>query len=71
MPGEQATVVRPIFRRGDRVLVRTSFGYFDVVVQWYEIKEGKLWLCGEGPGFGGVFPVTDVIRRISPHQPWG
>ena len=55
MPGEQGKAeVRPIYRKGDRVLVELPFGYCDVIVEGCEVEGGRLRLygvCGALPFF--------------------
>jgi hypothetical protein len=68
MPGEQAAEVRSIYRKGDRVIVKIEFGFCEIVVQRYEIKEGRLWLYGECQGIAILFPATKVIYRLTQYQ---
>lgn len=69
MPGEHGKAeVRPIYRRGDRVLVELSSGYYDLVIQSSEIIDGELWLYGAGPGFVKTFPAGCIVRRLAPGE---
>jgi hypothetical protein len=63
--------VRPIYRKGDRVLVKLPFGYCEVVVQSYEIRGGVMWLHGLGPGSLVAFPVKKVRYRLAPYHTLG
>jgi hypothetical protein len=73
MPADHGTraEVRPIYRRGDRVLVKLPFGYCEVVIQSYEMRLGALWLNGFGPGSLVSFPMKKVRYRLSPHHVLG
>lgn len=70
MPAAKGTLadVRPIYRMGDRVLVKLPFGYCEVVIQSYEVRDGALWLHGLGPGALVSFPMKKVRYRLSPHH---
>lgn len=63
--------VRPIFRRGDRVLVKLPFGYCEVVIQGYEVRGGALWINELGPGSLVSFPMKKVRYRLSPYHVLG
>lgn len=63
--------VRPIFRRGDRVLVKVPFGYCEMVVQGFETRGGSLWLYGLVWGFLVSFPIKRVRRRLAPYHVLG
>jgi hypothetical protein len=60
--------VRPIYRKGDRVLVELPFGYCDVVVEGSEIKDGRVWLYGACGSLGVRFTPKAVVRRLARHQ---
>lgn len=60
--------VRPIYRKGDRVLVELESGLYDLVIQVSEIIAGELWLYGAGPGFIKTFPAVCVVRRLAPGE---
>jgi hypothetical protein len=68
---QQVAEVRPIYRRGDRVLVKLPFGYCEVVIQGYEMRRGTLWLYGRGPGSLVAFPMKKVRYRPSPYHVLG
>lgn len=36
----------PDLQEGSRLIVRIPFGFREVVVQWYEMRDGRLWLHG-------------------------
>jgi hypothetical protein len=63
----KAAEVRPIYRRGDRVLVELPFGYCDVV-EGSEIEDGRVWLYGACGGLGVRFTAKAVVRRLTRHQ---
>jgi hypothetical protein len=46
--------VRPIYRKGDRVLVEPPFGYCDVLVEWCEVEGGRLRLYGVCGGWASA-----------------
>jgi hypothetical protein len=60
--------VRPIYRKGDRVLVELESGFYDLTIQSSEIIAGELWLYGAGPGFIKTFPAGCIIRRLAPGE---
>jgi hypothetical protein len=66
--------VRPIYRRGDRVLVELPSGYYVLVVQSSEVVAGDVWLYGKGNDFYLPFPARRVVRRLAPGEvftwPW-
>lgn len=66
--GEGVADVRPIFRKGDRLLVKFPFGSCEMVVQRHAIKSGRVWLYGMCYGFVVLFFASQVIRRITLHQ---
>lgn len=57
--------VRPIYRRGDRVLVELESGFYDLTIQSSEIIAGELWLYGAGPGFVKTFTAGCIVRRLA------
>lgn len=65
--GELADV-RPIYRRGDRVLVELPSGRYQLAVQSAEIVGGELWLHGEASEFSKSFPAKCVVRRLKPGE---
>ncbi|MBV8857895.1 MAG: hypothetical protein JOZ02_13255 [Acidobacteria bacterium] len=60
--------VRPIYRKGDRVLVELESGFYDVVIHVSEFIAGELWLYGIGPGFIKTFPAGCIVRRLAPGE---
>lgn len=60
--------VRPIYRKGDRVLVELESGLYDLTIQSSEIIAGELWLYGAGPGFVKTFPAGCIVRRLAPGE---
>ncbi len=60
--------VRPIYRRGDRVLAELPSGFYELVVQSSEIVDGELWLYGKGVGFGTSFPARCIVGRLRPGE---
>ena len=69
MPGEQGKAeVRPIYRKGDRVLVELPFGYGDVVIEGAEVEGGRLRLYGVCGGLGIRFTAEAVVCRLARHQ---
>jgi hypothetical protein len=70
MPGEQgkAAEVRPIYRKGDRVLVELPFGYCDVIIEGSEVEGGRLRLYGVCGGWGIRFTADAVACRLGRHQ---
>lgn len=60
--------VRPIYRRGDRVLVEMEDGFYDLTIQLSEIIDGALWLYGAGTGFIKTFPAECIVRRLAPGE---
>jgi hypothetical protein len=69
MPDEQwKAEVRPIYRKGDRVLVEMPFGYCDVIIEGCEVEGGRLRLYGVCVGIGFRFTAEAVVRRLAWHQ---
>lgn len=68
--GERAEV-HPIYRKGDRVLVKIPFGYCEMVVQDYETRDGALWLNGRVWGFYVSFPIKRIRGRLASYQAMG
>jgi hypothetical protein len=66
--GQGVGKVRPIYRKGDRVLVELESGLYDLVIQSSEIIGGKLWLYGAGQGFLKTFRAECVVRRLAPGE---
>lgn len=60
--------MRPIYRRGDRVLVKIPFGFCELTVLPQKLKSGMLWLYGVCYGFKIFFLASQIIRRVLPHQ---
>jgi hypothetical protein len=60
--------VRPIYRRGDRVLVELESGFYYLTVLLSEVIAGELWLYGAGPGFVKTFPAGCIVRRLAPGE---
>jgi hypothetical protein len=65
--GELAEV-RPIYRKGDRVLVELPSGYYVLMIQASEVVAGELWFDGESSEFGTSFPARSIIRRLAPGE---
>jgi hypothetical protein len=70
MPDERGKVaeVRPIYRKGDRVLVELPFGNYDMIVEGCEIEDGWVWLYGACGGLGLRFTPKAVVRRLAKYQ---
>jgi hypothetical protein len=66
--GRRAPVVRPIYRRGDRVLVELPSGKYLLLIEAAEIIGGELWLEGKASEFSKLFPARCVIRRLKPGE---
>lgn len=67
MPVEpRAATVRPIYRRGDRVLVELESGFYVLMIQTSEVIGGELWLHAAGFGFefGTSFRAKSIVRRL-------
>jgi hypothetical protein len=60
--------VRPIYRRGDRVLVELSPRIYLLLIQSWEIIGGELWLYAMVEGVNMPFPATRILRRLSPGE---
>ena len=60
--------VRPIFRRGDRVIVKLSSDFYVLVVQASELDGGELWLYARMGGSAMPIPATRVVRRLAPGE---
>jgi hypothetical protein len=60
--------VRPIYRRGDRVLVELPSGYHVLVIQASETIAGEMWFDGESSEFGTSFPARSIVRRLAPGE---
>lgn len=60
--------VRPIYRRGDRVLVELELGLYDLTILLSEIIAGELWLYRAGPRFVKTFPAGCIVRRLTPGE---
>ena len=60
--------VRPIYRRGDRVMVELPSGFYQLVILSSKIVGGELWLDGEWLGFGTSFPARCIVRRLEPGE---
>jgi hypothetical protein len=65
--GELAEV-RPIYRRGDRVLVELPSGFYVLTVQSSEIIYGELWLYAKVSGVTMPLPATCIVRRLAPGE---
>jgi hypothetical protein len=63
-----AADVRPIFRRGDRVLVKIDVVFYDMIIQRQKLIDGVLWLDGEGIGVAASFQLKSIIRRLAPNE---
>jgi hypothetical protein len=65
MPGEQGKAeVRPIYEKGDRVLVRFLTGFCAFVIQECEDRGGELWFYGASCCSMMYFPVASVVGRL-------
>ena len=60
--------VRPIYRKGDRVLVELESGLYDLTIRSSEVIAGELWLYGAGPGFIKTFSAECIVRRLAPSE---
>lgn len=61
--------VRPIYRKGDRVLVHLPLGYYGLVIHASDIIDGEVWFYGRGTDVIMPFPVTKIVRRLTPDEP--
>jgi hypothetical protein len=60
--------VRPIYRKGDRIVVELSPDVYVLLVQSWEIIGGELWLHAKVGSATIPFPATKVIRRLAPGE---
>ena len=60
--------VRPIYRKGDRVLVELESGFYYLTILSSEVIAGELWLYGAGLGFVKTFPAGCIVRRLAPGE---
>jgi hypothetical protein len=61
--------VRPIYRRGDRVLVNLPPGYYGLVIHASDFIDGEVWFYGRGADVIMPFPATKIVRRLAPDEP--
>lgn len=60
---QRAGEVRPIYRKGDRVLVKSLTGFCVLVIQEHESREnGELWFYGVSCLLDDVLPVGEHRR---------
>lgn len=65
MPDEQGVgEVRPIYRRGDCVLVKLPLCFYVLVIHASEVIGGELWFYGRGADIILPFPATCIVCRI-------
>lgn len=64
----RAPVVRPIYRRGDRVLVELPSGKYQLMIEAAKIISGELWLEGKASEFSKFFPARCIVRRLMPGE---
>lgn len=65
MPSEHGVgEVRPIYRRGDRVLVKFVAGFCALVIQECEHRGGELWFYGVSCCSMMYFPATSIVGRL-------
>ncbi|HEV2863069.1 MAG TPA: hypothetical protein VGX48_18785 [Pyrinomonadaceae bacterium] len=65
MPDERGVgEVRPIYRRGDRVLVKFMTGFCALVIQEYEYRGGELWFYGVSCCSMMYFPSASIVGRL-------
>lgn len=57
--------VRPIYGKGDRVLVKMPLCYYLLEIHASEIIDGELWFYGKGVDLIMPFPASCVVRRLS------
>lgn len=57
--------VRPIYERGDRVLVKLPLCFYVLEIHAAEIIDGELWFYGKGVDIITAFPATCVVRRLT------
>lgn len=56
--------VRPIYEKGDRVLVRFLTEFCAFVIQECEYREGELWFYGVSCCSMMYFPVVSIVGRL-------
>lgn len=66
--GARGAEVRPIYRKGDRVLVEMPFGYCDVIIEGSEFEDGRLRLYGVCGKLAVRFTAEAIVRRLARHQ---
>lgn len=64
---QRAPVVRPIYRKGDRVLVHLPSGDYGLVIHASDTIDGEVWFYGKGVGIM-PFPATSIVRRLAPDE---
>jgi hypothetical protein len=65
MPDEHRKAeVRPIYRKGDRVLVKLLTGFCAFVIQECEYREGELWFYGVSCCSMMYFPAESIVGRL-------
>ena len=69
MPGEQGKAeVRPIYEKGDRVLVKFLTGFCAFVIQECEYREGELWFYGVSCCSMMYFPAVSIVCRLEMNE---
>lgn len=65
MPDEQGKAeVRPIYRKGDRVLVKLLTGFCAFVIQEFEYMDRELWFYEVSCCLMMYFPFASVVGRL-------
>lgn len=60
--------VRPIYRKGDHVLVRLPAGLYRMKIRATEVIDGELWFYGRRGHLIGPFTAACVVRRLTPDE---
>lgn len=60
--------VRPIYRRGDRVLVELWPWFYILMIESWEVIQDELWLHCKIRDSAIAFPASCVMRRLAPGQ---
>lgn len=70
MPADRIELadVRPIYRRGDHVLVRLPTGLHQLEIRASEVIDGEVWFYGRRACLIMPFTTACVVRRLTPGE---
>lgn len=65
---QSAPAARPVYGKGDRVLVKLPCCFYTLEIHASEVIDGEVWFYGKGADVIMPFPTSCIVRRLTPGE---